>query len=248
GAFEWSPDGKNIAYLTTDPTPKEKPIVIHVDAPTPPTRLAVRAVSGGAARMLTPPAHYVDSFDWSPDGKEIAYAAAPISGFNAQYQTRVYAIAASGGAPRAIVERPGMNGRPLYSPDGRSIAFVSSNGRSELMAPRSLAIVAAAGGAPRMLQNDGTWVNDFVWTRDSKALDYEANEGTFASGEQMFEQPIVRLGVEAGLSRPEPVKTGTVNYSISLSNDGRRLAYRSVDGRTMATSSSSTPRAAAAPS
>jgi dipeptidyl aminopeptidase/acylaminoacyl peptidase len=232
GAFEWSPDGKSIAYLTTDPTPKAKPMVIHVGAPDPATRIAVRAVSGGAARMLTPPAHYVDSFDWSPDGAEIAYAAAPISGFNAQYETRIYAVPVTGGAPRAIVDRSGMNERPLYAPDGRSIAFVSSNGRAELMAPRSLAIVAAAGGAPRMLQNDGTWVADFLWTRDSKAIEYEANEGAFASGEQMFEQPVVRLPVDGG--KPQRVTAGKgVNYSLSLSNDGRRLAYRSVDGRTM---------------
>ena len=182
--------------------------------------------------MLTPPAHYVDSFDWSPDGKEIAYAAASTAGFSSQYDTRLYAIAAAGGTPRAVVDRAGMNQHPLYSPDGRSIAFISSNGRAELMAPRSLAVVAAAGGAPRMLQSDGTWVADFLWTRDSKAIEYEANEGTFASAQRMFEQPIVRLPIDGGT--PQELTAGAgVNYSLSLSNDGRRLAYRSVDGRTM---------------
>lgn len=224
--FEWSPDGKSIAYLTSDPSPKEKPMVIHADAPGPPTRLAI----GG--RALTPPAHYVESFSWTPDGKEIVYAAAPRSGFSAQYETRLYAIAAAGGTPRTILDRPGMSSRPLVSPDGRLIAFISTNGRSELMAPRSLAVVAAAGGAPRMLQSDGTWVNDFAWTPDSKSIVFEANEGTFATGAQMFEQPVIRIRVDDG--RAERVTSGAgVNYSITLSADGRRLAYRSVEGRTM---------------
>ena len=35
-----------------------------------------------------------------------------------------------------------MNTGPRYSPDGRSIAFISTNGRNDIMASRSLTIVA----------------------------------------------------------------------------------------------------------
>jgi dipeptidyl aminopeptidase/acylaminoacyl peptidase len=225
--FEWSPDGKSLAYLTRDSM--KKPLVIHVDAPEAATRLVVK--TGGMTRTVTPLSHFVDSFSWSPDGSELAYSAAPRSGFSSQYETRIYAVAIAG-TTRAIVDRPGMNSRPLFSPDGRLIAFISTNGRSELMAPRSLAIVPARDGAPRMLQNDGTWVNEFVWARDSKSIYFEANEGTFASGEQMFEQPVVRLWVDDGHAE-RVIPGATVDYSITLSADGRRLAYRAVEGRTM---------------
>ena len=125
-----------------------------------------------------------------------------------------------------------MNSRPLVSPDGSLIAFVSTNGRAEILAPRSLAVVPTRGGAPRMLQSDGTWIADFAWARDNKSIVYEANEGTFASGAEMFEQPIIRVRIEDG--RAARVTSGTaVNYSVSISADGRRLAYRSVAGRTM---------------
>jgi dipeptidyl aminopeptidase/acylaminoacyl peptidase len=103
--FEWSPDGKTIAYLTRDPaTPEEtrqrqdKSFVIHADAPERATRLAARPAEGGPARTLTPASQYVDSFSWLPDGREIAYAAAPRSGFTAPYETRIYAVPAGGGA------------------------------------------------------------------------------------------------------------------------------------------------------
>ncbi len=237
--FEWSPDGKTIAYLTRDPASDEetgrrqdKSFVIHVDAPERATRLVARAAGGGPARTLTPASRYVDSFCWSPDGRELAYSAAPRTGFTAPYETRIYAVPAEGGAPRTVVDRPGMNTRPRWSPDGRLIAFISTNGRSEIMAPRSLAAVPARGGESRIFPMDGAWVNDFSWAGDSKSIYFQANDGTFASREHMFEQPIARVRVEDGVA--ERVVPGeTVDYAISLSRDGRRLAYRAVEGRTM---------------
>ena len=194
--------------------------------------MAARPAEGGPARTLTPASQYVDSFSWLPDGREIAYAAAPRTGFTAPYETRIYAVPAGGGAPRTIVDRKGMNTRPRCSPDGRLIAFISTDGRSEIMAPRSLAVVPAVGGSSRIFPMDGAWVNDFAWASDSRSLYFQANDGTFASHEHMFEQPIARVSVEDGKAR-RVVPGATVDYAISLSRDGRRLAYRAVEGRTM---------------
>ena len=237
-AYEWAPDGKSLAFLTRDPMSEEEQrqrkdnsFVIHVDAPERATRLWLQPLDGAAARVLTPPGQYVDSFSWSPDGREIAYSAAPITGFAAQYATRLYAVPVSSGPPRAVVDRPGMNTSPQYSPDGARIAFVSTNGRAELMASRSLAVAAAKGGdAPRVYMLNDAWVSDLVWARDSRSIYLLTNDGTFASRENMFDQPIVRVGIEDG--RAERVR-GAVDFSPSLSRDSRRLAYRAVEGRTM---------------
>ncbi len=237
--YEWAPDGKSVAYLARDPMSEEEQrqrkdmsFVIHVDAPDRARRLCLQPLDGTPARVLTPPRQYVDSLSWSPDGREIAYSAAPITGFAAQYSTRLYAVSMAGGSPRVVVDRPGMNTSPQYSPDGTLIAFVSTNGRAELMAPRSLTVAAARGGAAaiRTFGLKDAWVSDLVWARDSRSIFLLTNDGTFASAEHMFEQPIVRVWIESG--RSERI-LAAVDYSLSLSRDGTRLAYRAVEGRTM---------------
>jgi len=238
--FEWSPNGKQLAYLTRDPVSaeearqrQERSFVIRADAPDRPTRLAVQdAANAGSRRLITPPTQYVDAFSWSPDGRELAYSAAPKAGFTSPYYTRIYAVAPDGGAPRTIVDRPGTNSGPRFSPDGRSIAFISTDGKVDIMASRSLALVPAQGGTPRLIALDDAWINEYVWAPDSAALYVQGNDGTFGKRDHMFEQALVRVRASDG--HAERVDSGAVvNYSISVSRDGSRLAYRLIDGRTM---------------
>ncbi len=186
-------------------------------------------------RLMTPPTDYVDALSWSPDGREIAYSAAPRTGFTAAYDARVYAVALEGGARRTIVDRAGMNTGPRFSPDGRSIAFISTNGRNDIMASRSLTDRSGRRrDAARSSSMDDAWVNEYVWERDSRSILLEANDGTFSRADHMFEQPVVRLSVADG----KATRLGsapTVAFSISRSDDGARLAFKSVgrahDGR-----------------
>ena len=237
-AYDWAPDGRSLAYVTRDPASaeeqrrrKESSFVIHVDAPEALTRLWLQPLDDTPARALTPAAHYVEGFSWAPDGTEIAYAASPMTGFAAQYATRLYAVPLAGGAPRTVVDRPGMNSQPQYSPDGTRIAFVSTNGRMELTSSRGLAVASARGtSAPVWLGPKDAWVGDLVWARDSRSVYLLTNDGPFAQGDRMFDQPLVRVWIENG--RAERVK-GAVDFSPSLSRDGKSLAYRAVEGRTM---------------
>jgi dipeptidyl aminopeptidase/acylaminoacyl peptidase len=238
-AYEWSPDGRSLAYITRDPMPadearqrQDRSFVIRADAPTPATRLVVQRLDGTPARALTPASQHVDALSWSPDGRSIAYSAAPRSGFTAAYEARIYTTALDGSASRSLVDRPGMNTGPRYSPDGRQIAFISTDGQYDVMASRSLTIVAAEGGSPRSFELDDAWVNEYSWTPDSRALYLMVNDGTFGRGRHMFEQPILRVNAADG--RLERLGTGpTVAFSTSLSSDGRRLAYKAVESRTM---------------
>jgi dipeptidyl aminopeptidase/acylaminoacyl peptidase len=231
-AYEWSRDGSRLAFLSR-PAPPPRP-VIRASDPEPAPALWVQT-PGGTPMRLSAPAEYVDSFSWAPDGSEIVYSAAPRAGFTAPYQTRLHAVASDGAARRTIVDRAGMNTLPQVSPNGELVAFVTTNEQMGLMAPRGLAVVPRAGGgtpAIRAFGLDGAWIGDMVWAADSASLYLLLNEGTFATGAHMFEMPVVRIDVVSG--KAERVVPGaTVNYTLSLSRDGRTLAYRAVEGRTM---------------
>jgi dipeptidyl aminopeptidase/acylaminoacyl peptidase len=217
-AYDWAPDGGRLAFITREPaTPTP---VLRAGTPDPPTRLWVQPTDGDA-RALTPPDQYVDSLSWAPDGKEIAYSAAPVTGFLAGYSTRIYAVDVTSGKKRTVVDRDGMNTSPMFSPDGASIAFVSTHGEKGILASRGLAVVDAKGDgvAPvRPYPLGGAWIAEMVWASDSRSLFVTMNEGTFASGAEMFQMPVV--------------SGETVDYSVSLTRDGRAMVYRAVEGRT----------------
>jgi dipeptidyl aminopeptidase/acylaminoacyl peptidase len=235
--YEWSPDGKQIAFIASNPPTaeeerrrKEKSYVIAVDRDQRIPRIWLQDIPGGAPRSLTPGDKTVLDFHWARDGKGLVYAASDESGFNASYNSAVYTISVAGGEPRVIVRRPGTNRMPQYSPDGRSIAFISSGGRAGMINAQDLYLVTADGsGVPRGLTlSKEVWINEYAWALDSRSIFYLPIE----LGEHMFEQAIYRVSVSG--DRSEIVTPGrVVNFSLSLSNDGRRIAYRSVESRTM---------------
>jgi len=240
--YEWAPDGKQLAFLAPDPVSaeeeqrrKDKSYVIHVDQNERLPRLWVQNVRGGAPKPISPPGQFVVDFGWAPDGQTLAYSGSNAKGFYAPYKSNLYAVPAAGGEPRTLVARPGMNRGPQYSPDGRWIAFISTGGYDGMIAAEDLYIVAA-DGRPETIKNltgaREAWVGQFAWAPDSGSVFFIPYEETNASGEQMFEQPISRVSLDSGriVSATPP---RTVNFSLSLSSDGRYLAYKSVESRTM---------------
>jgi dipeptidyl aminopeptidase/acylaminoacyl peptidase len=234
--YEWSPDGKYLAYLSRDPGPATPPIANKVGANPPATRLFIQPLSpAGPARAITAADHYVDSFAWSPDSKEIAYSFAPTVGFLAPYSTRIFAVAVDGGAVRPIVDRPGMNVSPQFSPDGRKISFISTSERTGIIAPRGLAVAdaSARNSNIRSYPMNGAWIAEVVWTPDSQAVYVTMNEGTFATGAGMFEMPAVQVSLADGKAERLAGGQPSAQYSMSLSRDGRTLALREVAARDM---------------
>jgi dipeptidyl aminopeptidase/acylaminoacyl peptidase len=239
--YEWSPNGKQIAFLGPDPLAadlaermKNKSYVIAVDRNDRLPRLWVQDVPGGKPRPLSPANESVTDFQWTPDGLSIAYSASNRKGFYARYQSRVFVATVSSGERRSLVDRAGVNRAPRFSPDGRWVAFISSGGHTGMIAPMDLHVVSADGKSSiRNLSGPKeAWIGEFVWAPDSRSLLYVPNEQTNATGDQMFEQAITRIWLDSG--KIEPLTSGpVVNYSVSFSADGSRIAYKSVESRNM---------------
>jgi dipeptidyl aminopeptidase/acylaminoacyl peptidase len=233
-SYEWSRDGRFVAYVSRDAGNGRPPVANKVGANPPATRLWLQPLPEGPPRAVTPADQFVDSLSWSPDSRELAYSFAPFVGFLAPYSSKISAVNVDSGAIRPIVDRPGMNMSPQFSPDGKRLSFVTTSERTGLIAPRGLAVADAAGrnAGVRSYPMNGAWIAETLWAPDNQALFVTMNEGTFATGAQMFEMPIVRVSLADG--KAERLGSGaTVEYSMSLTRDGRTLAYREVEARTM---------------
>ena len=94
-AYEWSPDGKFLAYLSRGGPPimgGAAPVANRVGTQPPATRLWVidRVANTGAS--LTPQNQYVDSIAWSPNSKEIAHSFALVRRLPAPYSSKIFAV------------------------------------------------------------------------------------------------------------------------------------------------------------
>lgn len=160
--FAWGPSGERLAYTATEPKSeaekrreREKRDVHLVDQeerldhlyttdvkPADDTSRTVQQLTGGDV--------HVTSFDWAPNGSEIAFAHQPSPSFNSIPEQGLSTVPADSGATGSLVERPGSNSNPHYGPDGERIAFESAGGEP-WTGPTDIWTVPAGGGTPTVL-------------------------------------------------------------------------------------------------
>jgi dipeptidyl aminopeptidase/acylaminoacyl peptidase len=200
-AFQWSPDGQSFAYTATDPDSEEekkrkqeKRDVILVDKQFKYRHLhtipfAADQEGKRQSQRLTSGNFQVNSFDWSPDGTEIAFSHSPEPTFNTSFlESDISAVPADSGAVQEIVKRPGIDQDPHYSPDGQTIAFVTSGGKAEPIGLADLALVQREGGKVMALP--------YTPNRSSNIIDWQADG--------------------KGLVIAEPYKTSVVAMAVSI--------------------------------
>src|SRR5262249_51919302 len=173
-AIAWSPDSARLALLVPDPDPddpnpdadakdkKPKPHVI--------TRLQFMRDGEGYLNDVKRRIHVFDlatkkdlqltseKFDdgapvWAPDGSLIAFSANRTGNPDANDNTDIFVIEPKAGAtPRALTTSPSSDSSPVFSPDSKSIAYLTGGDPKDIWyATNNVAIVPAAGGAPKIL-------------------------------------------------------------------------------------------------
>src|SRR5882724_3425571 len=137
----WSPDSKQIAYVSATPGPETAdatgdPIVItrYLYKPTASEgnnhfndnkRLHIFAfdVASGKSRQLTNGIFYEHSIDWSPQGREIVYVSNRAKDDDRFFNYDLFTLDPSTGVSREVTATESAEYRPHYSPDGKSIAY-----------------------------------------------------------------------------------------------------------------------------
>jgi len=191
GDYAWSPDSKKLLLTLTDPDAEDsskikttKPYVIDryqykedVEGyryKKTHSHLYLFDLASKKLDTLTRGNFDEGSAVWSPDGSAIAFVSNRTADPDQNENSDIYVIEAHAGATmRQLTDWRGSDNGPRWSPDGKWIAYTRSvsDENYHMYDEPVLCVVAAAGGAPRLLsQALDRPVLSPRWTKDGKSI------------------------------------------------------------------------------
>jgi dipeptidyl aminopeptidase/acylaminoacyl peptidase len=188
------------------------------------SHLFVMPSAGGAAIDLTPGDYDTPPIDlggnwdyaFSPDGKEMAFTRNTDPMIAISTNNDIFVVPVTGGTPKRITENPACDSQPLYSPDGKYIAYRAMKRAGFEADQNNLMLYERATGKTTSLTESFDYsVNDVVWTPDSKALLFTAEDKSYIS--------IFRITVAN--RKIETVTDKGYNHSIRLTPDGKSIVF-----------------------
>jgi dipeptidyl aminopeptidase/acylaminoacyl peptidase len=236
--YAWSADGSRLAIARTEPqsaASKAREVAYGrwavEDQEYRMTHLWVvdfdpRAASPPEPRRVTgepdPEAYTVGSFEWSPDGTEIAFDHRPDPLINSSVHTDISVVAVATGAVRPLVSQTGAQSGPRWSPDGRWILFSASHPDTtrHYFLNNELARVPAGGG-----DGGGSGEPEVLTSSFDERVSAVAwlPQGIVFLAWQGVERRPFLLDPSSGRIRALPAEPSAV-WTMDFSRDGRMVA------------------------
>jgi dipeptidyl aminopeptidase/acylaminoacyl peptidase len=235
GGYAWSKDGRAIAFVADDSDSKATKdredkygafTVVRKDYTYSHlyTFDVAKALSDPqpGRRRTTGHAYTVQQFDWSPDGKQIAFSATINPDLIQGKTADIYIVTLSdeGAGPdavRKIVNQGGPDNNPVWSPDGSQIAFTTTMGNERYFASNTrIAVVPAAGGTPRSLTD--------AFDENPGLLEWKAGAIWF-SASQKTASHLFKLDPSSGRFTRVSGPDGGMFSGFSLSHDASKVAF-----------------------
>ncbi len=219
----FSPDGKRIAFLVTEPTKADKPASTHV---------WLLDLRDSIARQYTNSAKSENSPKWSPKGKQLAFLS------NRNGENQVFLLDDEGGEALPLTcSKTGISAFE-WSPDGKTIAYtekdtvsadekkraddkydekVANNDKSSVL----FSINVATKTSRRLLSNN--WrINNFKWLPSGNALILETEE---LPDKEIPEHQLVRYELSDSSYTFLPSLKNPFWGDIQVAPQGKWIAY-----------------------
>jgi len=228
GAYKVSPDGRSVAYTGYEPPPdlekahKEKRDFRVVD--TDPENFALYTIAAEAndegkreAKKVFEAHYHVANFDWSPDGKSIAFEHWPTPLADDWTKAGIAEVDVATGQVTELAKSSAAQSAPHYSPDGRHLAFNQTSAPVHWPGDSHIALLNRATGEALLLPDtfDGNPVL-LGWAADSKSLVFFEPKGTHG---EFYSMPVD--GPPRSLYLPEKGVVG----SAALNATGTHLGF-----------------------
>ena len=145
----WSPDGRQLAFVTGHLPGRQGKLTLNIAA----------ADGTGIVRSLQCPGDYCEPTDWSKDGSSLL-----VTALDSNNQDVWIVPTDSEGTAKPLLSAEFDEKDARYSPDGRWVAYVSTEaGQPEVL-------VHTVSGPPRRMVVSGEGGTQPVWQRDGKML------------------------------------------------------------------------------
>jgi dipeptidyl aminopeptidase/acylaminoacyl peptidase len=231
GGFQWSPDGKSIAYAASDPktdADKEREKTLGefdvIGEGYRMTHLWVFDLATRKARRLTSGAFTVGSFDWSPDGTQIAFDHRVNSANTSGHTADISVVTVADARIRKLVDQEGPDSSPRWSPDGTKIAFGSAMRKPFSFLNSAIAVVPAGGGTVEAITT--------AFDESPALVDWNRGGLFFAASQRTWSYLYSIDPATKAIRRYIPSEQW-IGSGFSLTPDGRWVAFSAADGSTL---------------